>query len=150
MTNNAPYNPEQRLSFRLISYWQRVRGERAMPSLADINIAEIQEIWHFSFTINVSSQDLDEHEFLYFGPELIGIFRTDFTGEKVSEAMNDIIINNTIGSYTKTIEKREPTMESSSFHYDDKEFRYRSLFVPLSSDGVNIDYIMGTTNYKIF
>ncbi len=119
-----------------------------MPSLSDLNIREIEEIWHFSFTIDVT--DPDEHVFQYFGPDLASIFGTDYTGDTVTEAMNDVILNNTIGSYTKAMEKREPTMEAASFHYDGKELRYRTLVVPLSSDGETIDYIMGTTNYKAF
>lgn len=154
MTDNqhiTPPNPaEQRLTFRLLSYWNRMRGKRSFPALADINIADIEEIWHFTFTIHTVSPVRDDHTLLYFGPQLVSIFGMDYTGELVVEALNDVIVNNTIGSYINTLEKREPTMEAASFHYDGKEIRYRSLFVPLSSDGVVIDYIMGTTNYKIF
>jgi hypothetical protein len=74
----------------------------------------------------------------------------DFTGENVAEAMNDVILNNTVGSYVTCIEKREPTMEAASLFYDGKELRYRTLIVPFSSDGITIDYLMGTTNYKAF
>jgi hypothetical protein len=150
MTNAPPseFKPEQRLTFRLLSYWNRIRGEREFPTLSDVNIHEIEEMWHFSFTLDVSREE--EHFFQYFGPELSSIFGTDFTGENVAEAMNDVILNNTVGSYVKCIEKREPTMEAASFFYDGKELRYRTLIVPFSSDGQKVDYLMGTTNYKAF
>ncbi len=151
ITANATANiKEQRLAFRLLSYWDRVRAGRNFPALSDINIGELLEIWHFSFTINVTNQVHDEHEFLYFGPELTSIFNQDLTGEKISEALNDVILNNTIGSYHRAIEKREPTMDSGKFYYDGQMVKYRTLFVPLSSDGTIIDYIMGTTNYVIY
>ncbi len=144
---NSTFNPEQRLTFRLLSYWNRIRAGKRYPSLSHINIGEIQEIWHFSFTIDVSKA---EHEFQYFGPDLVTIFGVDYSGDNVEEAMNDMFVNNTIGSYVNTIQKQKPTMESASFSYNGRDVRYRTLTVPLSSDGENIDYIMGTTNYKIF
>ncbi len=140
---------EQRLAFRLLSYWDRVRAGRKFPALSDINITEIAEMWHFSFTINVANSNHNEHEFLYFGPELASIFQADLTGEKIIEALNDVILNNTIGSYLRSVEKREPTMDSAKFYYDGREVKYRTLFVPLSTDGINVDYVMGTTNYRI-
>lgn len=148
-TLNPPaQQQEQRLTFRLLSYWNRIRGDRAYPALSDVNIREISELWHFSFTIDVSKRD--NHVFQYFGPELSSIFGTDYTGENVSEAMSDVILNNTIGSYLKALAECKPTMEAASFNYNGKELRYRTLVVPLSSDGDLIDYVMGTTNFKAF
>lgn len=144
---HSPFNPEQRLTFRLLSYWNRVRGGKKYPALSHLNISEIQEIWHFSFSINVEKK---QHEFQYFGPDLVTIFGVDYSGDLVEDAMNDMFVNNTIGSYVNTIIKQKPTMESASFNYNGKDVRYRTLTVPLSTDGENIDYIMGTTNYKIF
>lgn len=102
-------------------------------------------MWHFTFTIDVRNQ-----QFHYFGPELATIFKTDYTGEYVGQSMqDDPILGNTIGFYPKVIERRAPLSESSSFHLNGREVRYRSLIVPLSSDGLVIDYVLGTTNYKV-
>lgn len=124
-----------------------MRGTRPFPSLSDININEILEMWHWSFTINVSE---DPHFFQYFGPQLADIFGHDYTGESIPDAMNDPKIQQTIGFYEKARDNREPSLEADSFMLEGKEVRYRSLIVPLSSDGKNIDYLIGTTNYKIF
>lgn len=121
-----------------------------MPSLKDVNIGEITEMWHFSFTMAVSGE-LNDHFFQYFGPELASVFGEDYTGSNVAEAVGDSeLLSNTLGFYLKVIETAAPLSESSSFFMNGKEVRYRSLIVPLSSDGKTIDYVMGTTNYKIF
>jgi hypothetical protein len=124
-----------------------MRGDRLFASLADINIQEILELWHFSFTIDVQH---DEHFFQYFGPELATVFGQDYTGEHMAYASNDITVDNTIGFYPKVIKNREPALEAASFFSEGFEIKYRSIIVPLSSDGVNIDYVLGTTNYKAF
>jgi hypothetical protein len=141
---------EQRLTFRLLSYWNRIRADKEMPALTDVNIHEITEMWHFSFTMDVS-KPLAEHFFQYFGPGLAAIFGEDHTGDKVQAAMHEsALLSNTLGFYEKVISTATPQTESSSFFMDGKEVRYRSLIVPLSSNGTAIDYVMGTTNYKIF
>ncbi len=121
-----------------------------MPSLADINISEIQEIWHFTFTIDLVAAD--GHTFQYFGPSLATVFGQDFTGETLAQAMeNDPMLANTIGFYEKVMETREPAMEAASFYLEGQEVRYRSIIVPLSGDGgETVDYLLGTTNYKMF
>ncbi len=138
---------EQRGTFRLLSYWNRMRGDRLFASLADINIQEILELWHFSFTIDVQT---NYHFFQYFGPELATIFGQDYTGELLADAMNDVTVDNTIGFYPKVIKMREPALEAASFYSEGFEIKYRSIIVPLSSDGEHIDYVIGTTNYKAF
>lgn len=146
---NAPSGTEQRMTFRLLSYWNRIKGARAFPALTDINISEISDMWHLTFTIDCTG-DASRHKFHYFGPELVTAFETNYTGELLQTALQDVMVNNTIGFYEKVIATRAPVSESSSFFDDGKEVRYRSLIVPLSSDGAAIDYLFGTTNYKIF
>ncbi len=141
---------EQRLTFRLLSYWNRIRTDRPLPALTDVKIHEIAEIWHFSFTIDVS-KGVKEHFFQYFGPGLAQIFGEDFNGSNAALALQEsAYLSNTIGFYDKVISSKAPQSESSSFFMEGKEVRYRSLIVPLSSDGNTVDYVMGTTNYKIF
>ncbi len=119
-----------------------------MPSLARVNIAEIEEIWHYSFVIDVLAED--GPSFQYFGPNLATLFGQDYTGETISEAFNDAKLANTVGFYEKVLEKREPALEAAAFFLEGHEVRYRSIIVPLSSDDKEIDYLFGTTNYKIF
>lgn len=140
---------EKRMTFRLLSYWQRARGEKEMPSLAEVNISEIEEVWHYTFTLALGVDEADHH-FQYFGPELASTFGRDYTGMTLEESLSDIMINNTIGYYDEVLETRRPTSQSSEFFMNGQEIRYRSIILPLSSNGETIDYMFGTTNYRIF
>lgn len=126
-----------------------MRGDKALPSLSDVNIAEISEMYHFTFTLSIGDTE-DDHRFSYFGPELAAIFGQDYTGYYLSEALNDVMINNTIGFYDKVLANKEPHSESSEFFSEGKEVKYRSIILPCSTNGVDIDYLIGTTNYKVF
>jgi len=140
---------EQRMTFRLLSYWNRVRGSKSMPALSDINIAEITEMYHFSFTISLGANE-SEHEISYFGPKLAEAFGIDYTGYTLEEALNDVFVNNTIGFYHKVVAEKQPHSESSEFFSESREVRYRSIILPCSSNDNDVDYVIGTTNYKIF
>ncbi len=137
------------MTFRLLSYWNRVRRGHSLPALSDININEILELYHFSFTIAIGVNE-SEHYFLYFGPDLASVFGQDYTGYYLHEALNDVMINNTIGFYDKVLEEKTPHSESSEFFVDGREVRYRSIILPCSGNDQDVDFLIGTTNYKIF
>ena len=139
---------EQRLTFRLLSYWNRIRATREFPSLADVNIQEIAEMWHLTFTIALPENE--KPYFQYFGPELVGIIGENLTNVDLEDAFHNSIMGSLIGFYDKVVAQRAPVSESSQFYNDGKEIRYRSLILPLSSDGQRIDYLVGTTNYKAY
>ena len=149
MTESPYVGQEQRMTFRLLSYWQRVRGDKTFPSLAEIAIHEIEDMFHQTFVIKLGDTEGD-HLFEYFGPDLATKFGEDFTGQFVIDCMKEASVYNTIGFYEKVLEVRGPVSESSEFHLDGNEVRYRTLLLPLANDGMFIDYIIGTTNYKIF
>lgn len=153
MTTNPPnqpaFKPEQRLTFRLLSYWSRVRGDRSMPSLGDVSIREITEIYHMTFTIAMGETE-EDHVIQYFGPDLASVFEQDYTGQYLIDALNDVKVNNTIGFYDKVMASKEPVSESSEFFMEGKEVRYRSIILPCSSNDQDVDYLIGTTNYKVF
>ena len=135
------------MTFRLLSYWNRVRGTKLFPSLGEVSIGEITEIYHQTFTIQLGASE-DEHVFSYFGPDLVSIFGHNYTGYTLTEALPSPIVNHTIGFYEKVIAERAPVSESSEFFSEGFEIRYRSIILPLSSDGETIDFLIGTTNYK--
>jgi hypothetical protein len=119
------------------------------PTLGDVHISEISELWHSTFTIEVAKDG--NHRFQYFGPELANIFGGDYTSEPVAQSLADnSMLDNTIGFFMKVVERRSPVSESAVFFMEGKEVRYRSLIVPFSSDGQVIDYLLGTANYKVF
>lgn len=126
-----------------------MRAGKPMPSLGDVNIAEITEIYHLTFVIALGANE-DEHNFHYFGPELASIFGVDYTGYTLSEALGDVMVNNTIGFYEKVVNEKTPHSESSEFFSEGMEVRYRSIILPCSSNGVDVDFLIGTTNYKKF
>jgi hypothetical protein len=119
-----------------------------MPAMSEVKINEIEEIWHISFVIDVTEE---KHCFQYFGPALAEIFGEDFTTEDMEEALDkEPLLANSIGYYPKVIETRQPALDASAFQNNNEEIRYRSIIVPLSNDGENVHYLLGTTNYKSF
>lgn len=146
----TPPGHEKRGTFRLLSYWSTMKGDREFPKLEELSVQVLEDMWHLCFVIEIRDP-IEESVFQYFGPELATVFNTNHGGEPVKQAFeDDWILENTVGFFPKIIKERQPITESSEFFLEGDEVRYRSLIVPLSSDGKKIDYVMGTTNYKIF
>lgn len=148
MTENQQ---ERRLTFQLLCYWNELRADREFPRMDELHIEKIEHIWHNSFVIDMREEDPAEWEFQYFGSDLVEIFEDNWAGEKVFDALQkDSKLDNTISFYRQVKEKKTPISESSEFLVEGQEVRYRSLIVPMSSDGKTVDYVIGTTNYKVY
>ncbi len=144
------FGNERRMTFRLLSHWQRVRGDKSYPHPDDIRLDDIPELKEFCFIINTRSEDSADYRFDYFGPRLSEIFDGDCINDTIDEAFgSDSKLESTIGFFSKVLEKQEPLSESESFITGSQRILYRSLIVPISTDGQQIDYLLGTTNFKI-
>ncbi|MCC7260184.1 MAG: hypothetical protein IT567_04055 [Alphaproteobacteria bacterium] len=86
----------------------------------------------------------------FFGAQLVQAFQSDCTAFQVGEALDNFLLSSTIDFYHTVITRRAPVSEASRFIIGGKEARYRSLVVPLSTDGNTIDYLIGTANFRIF
>lgn len=140
---------ERRATFRLFSYWIQIKGETKYPLLSSINPKEIPNLWPYLFVIRLGETP-EFSRFQHFGTGLQEIYEQDFGGCTIAEALEDVIFGPTIGYYEKIVEGQAPGVESSSFQMSKKDVKYRSLIAPISSDGKEIDYLIGTSNYKIF
>jgi len=142
---------ERRLTFQLLAHWQEMQShERRWPSLDDLALDAQPGLHDFTFVIDVIHESPAYYRFAYFGPSLVDIFDKDYTKEPVVEAFVDNDrLKHSIGFFHEAKTSGEPVSESSSFPVQEKQAYYRSLVVPTSSDGQEIDYLVGTANYKV-
>lgn len=139
---------ERRLTFRLLSYWNRIRGDQDFPRFADVQADALGEVWHYCFIIGMATGDAPN--FQHFGKELRALFHQDYAGQALGQALQHSPLGQTIGFYEKVCQRRAPVSQASSFVLEGCEARYRSLIVPLSTDQQEIDYLIGTANYRVF
>lgn len=137
---------ENRGTFRLLSYWKEACGEQNYPSINDISVGEMGDLWDMCFIINF--QEGQRGEIQHFGSGLIEIFGKDYTGAVFTEISDNPILVDINQSIEEMMLMQAPSSHCATVEVEECVLRYRSLVAPLSSDGEVIDFLVGTTNFK--
>jgi hypothetical protein len=130
-------------------YWLAKRGQRRMPSRADIEPTEIPRLLRNVMLIDVL------HDPVRFRYRLIGTNVVDATGENRTGkcfgrveffAANPIVMK----QYGAVVATGDPVHSLEPFYRLDngREYEVERLLLPLSSDGVTVDMILVYFHFK--
>jgi hypothetical protein len=124
-------------------YWQAKRGDRLMPSRADIDPAELPpEILPGICLIAVVS---DARRYVY---RLVGILDVevrgkDPTGDSVLEAYFGPSRAEAVAHYDQVVSTRAPMLDQVPIRAPNGRFvTEEAIFLPLSDDGIRVDKIL--------
>ncbi len=141
-----PQEAERRLTYRVLSYWDELRGSRPWPALADIDGGTIPEIWPWCFVLD-TQLDYPTPYFQYLGRDL-----AKYSGIYLS-GKNDwrmTLLDKASAHLGRTLAAREPILiEDELVRYDGQKLLFRSIMLPLSDDGESISHVLGAANGRI-
>lgn len=138
MTVSPDELPDPRLA-RGLQYWNRIRGDRPMPSRRDIRPGEILPLLPHVFLIDVF------HPPLRFRVRLAGTEVTSRFGEEVTGRFLDEIdlggrAEPILADYAAVLAERAPVVSYEEYvRRDGRYMHYRRLLCPLSTDGSEVD-----------
>jgi len=126
----------------LLSYWERRRGERAMPSRADMDPVELpRRLLPNLFLVDVEAAPR-RYRYRLVGTELTAVMRRELKGQYIDE-MPFLFRKFALPAYAEVMERRCPVYREVNAIEALWRIRYRRLLLPLSSDGEEIDMILG-------
>jgi hypothetical protein len=140
---------ERRITLRLLAYWEKLRGERAMPHEDDIDPDDLKDLWDRCFLIHVQDLDKPDYNYTYLGKAIDeayhhGLSQGDPNG-MLSPNANDLA-----HGYAKVIETGKPLLEEGEFtNLHQEVVKYRQCLLPLGQNG-KIEAIFGGMHFKIF
>ena len=127
----------------LYEYWNRVRGDRAMPRRADIDPSEIPKLLPYIIMYNAAAGD--GYTIRLVGEQVVRLNGINGTGRKAgsimtprgAEMMNRIL--------DAVVTERAPKFRAGKVYWHpDKTYRdFEACFLPLSADGETVDIILG-------
>lgn len=128
-------------------YWNQVRSNRAMPSRADINPADIKALLPNVILIEVLWDPLD-FRYRLIGTEIDRHSAESYTGKRISEiperAPPSTVWNNLAG----VAETKTPSRASVPYVGPQKDFMATNQIVlPLSTDGERVDGLFLVIDY---
>lgn len=124
---------------RLEAYWQQKRGDRPMPSRADIDPAEIKPLLPQIIMTRIE-QDPFRVKYTIVGTACARSAGFDYTGRYLDELMFESESDTDwIQIYAEIVREQKPIAGTCRFRTADDEILYRVAVFPLSSDGRHVD-----------
>ena len=140
---------ERRITFLLLSYWERLRKGRLMPTEAEINPDDLQDLWDCCFLVHVKDLEKPDYNYTYLGSAL----QAAYQGELVGDSLPDIATINAskiTGNFARVIEKATPWQEDGEFvNLHNDIVKYRQCLLPLGKNG-KVEAVFGGMHFNIF
>lgn len=141
---------ERRLVLRVEEYWDNLRRDRAFPRTADIDPVELGEDWCDCFVMN-PCEPPEDAIFLFIGPRLLENARLPedwarSAERRVRDCPQDTMLGRSVQYIGQVLGQRVPVAVSEVFDEAGEEVKLRGTLVPLSSNGRDIDAILGAAN----
>jgi hypothetical protein len=141
----APVHP---LLQQLYTYWQALRGSRAMPSRVDIDPTQIPKILPQIIMYNVEGPGA--YTIRLVGENVRSFVGQNATGRPAGSIMNRRAAETMIHILDSVVAERAPKFRAGKTHWHpDKDYRaFEACFLPLSTDGVTINVILGAATFS--
>jgi hypothetical protein len=132
---------------RLYDYWNEKRGERAMPSRADLDPADMRFMLGSILLADVLRDPLRFRVRLH-GTELARRSGYELSGKMLDELPQPQFRALTHRSWAKSVETRTPFHAIRDRVLDGRAARYEALILPLSRDGDAVDMLLVGIRYR--
>lgn len=141
-------NPkERRLVLRLLDYWRDLAGDRDMPAPKDVDGTAISDMWGHCFVIAVED---GEPTFTHIGDWHREFHGVDMACAPVRTVESDTLIGRATSYLDEVLTRRIPASYGGEFvDVRGRSVLYRSILLPLSSDGSRVEAVLGGANCRI-
>jgi hypothetical protein len=138
-----------RINERLNTYWDMLRGSRAMPAEGDVAIEDIKDIWPSCFLITLKDK---KFSYSYLGDQLVEAYGDDITGKEITEKLVYPHPPSLVKTFNEVMRTGEPKTDDSEFvNSRGATVKYRSCVLPLAGvDGNSVAFLLGGMKWKAF
>jgi hypothetical protein len=139
------------LSF-LKAYWDNKRGDRRMPTRAEIKPADMKE--HLGWIILLDAlPDFSDFRYRTIGTRVTQYFLADSTGKTLTEAFGsygEAAVNGVIATHRKAARDQIAVRCYGGAGWIGRSFMdFDALFLPLSDDGVATNMILSAFTFDV-
>ena len=130
----------------IYQYWLNMKGERPMPSRADLDPADIAKLLQHINLIDVEPET-GRYRMRLIGSETVKAMGLDVTGEYLDDF--PLIEGLLKERYDWVVKNRRPYFNFGKLKWSKKSYlEYYSLGLPLSHDGENVNMLMIAIYYQ--
>lgn len=139
---------ERRMHIRAYNYWASLLGDRNLPSIEDLNPAEIEDFGSHSVLLDFTG-GMDDPAIAFLGSALASQCDLDAPIDRVSQIPARTLLSRLTDHYLQIIANAAPIgFEAEFVNQRGHEILYRGIMMPFSSDDDSIDFVYGVINWK--
>gem|GEM_PF-92422 len=139
---------ERRMHVRAYNYWVSLLGNRALPSIEDLNPEDMEDFSSNSVLLDFS-MGMENPAIIYLGAGLREECGIEGPIERADEVPARSLLSRLTDHYLQIIANAAPVgFEAEFTNQRDAEIMYRGILMPFSSDDETIDFIYGVINWK--
>ena len=148
IADELPKGLERRFVLRLLSYWRELCGEREFPSFAEIDPAQIPDLWVNCFVLDIGGH-AENPVFRSIGAGLAEQAGMNLVDKSVSDVPDKTFIAAAVVYVDEVLRKNVPISRGGEyFTPDGGRVHYRSILLPMSDDGENVSGLLGAANCR--
>lgn len=128
----------------LVTYWEGKRRERELPARADVDPIELKPwIGRILLVDVVPAGDTVRFRYRLFGTEFVYYHGRDLTGHWLDDVPNAAFRDELLALYRAVVRDHEPQFLAYDYVVEKRRHRFQAVLLPLSSDGRNVDIVLG-------
>lgn len=145
---------EQRITSRLINYWESIKGQDQIPPYAKINPGNLEELWHNCLALKAEPGAAGETLYVYThcGPEIAKAIGQNLTGKRMSANMKFLPgakILKRIDEVT-ALTPPSPLLDEGQFVNDKNQIiKYRACLLAFGMPG-SISHVVAGVSWRAF
>lgn len=142
---------EQRLTTRLMGYWNLILKSNKMPQIEHFNNGVVEDLWHQCMMFSVDTRKGVLFKFEFMGDHIIKSYGKDVCGQIV-EASNMAFPG--VGIYKRLqqmVETPEPVEDGGFFlNGQGAMVKYRACFLPFGTEAKGLTNVIVGLSFKAF
>lgn len=139
---------ERRMQVRAYNFWASMLGDRAYPSVEDLDIDNLDDFGPHAVLLDFTA-GIEDPAIVFLGDRLRA--ETDHADDAhyISQVPSRSVLSRLTDHYLQIIANRAPIgFEAEFVNERGATIMYRGILLPFSSDDDSIDFIMGVINWK--
>lgn len=138
---------ERRFVLRLYEYWQALRGDRDMPSLAQVDFSNLGEDGGHCLVLAVEA-GVGKALLTRLGDELAGEGWVAAPGTPAAAFPADEAVAQIRAHLAEAVARKIPVSRGGYFQVAGRRVQGRVVLLPLSEDGATVSHVLGGVNFK--
>ena len=139
---------DRRLTMRILARWRNLAQGRRFPRRAQLDPMLFGQDWASCFLVDVDPRNTDHSRISFVGDALRDPAWPTFERQRISECLNDTLLQLATSKIVEVVARAAPIGFGGPALHNETPILYRSILLPLSEGGEEIDGILGAVSYR--